>query len=335
VFGNKVFKMLVLIIVGVILTSCEGTLFVSDNNSLDELASVEMLYTEYHPTDDAVLVIMFGDNQTLRLPEGISRWTYSERNRILYRNTNYPYSRIGYITNEKDEYFGINYWDGCGGGSLISDDYLFLYTADKAFLEGEEEPSGTLVLAVHGISTGNETLYEFSFDAKEVIEPERCILGTNAEYEGTIYFSDIVDDTSVLRSLDLKTGEIATLFSDDIIIAPSVSPQGDLIAYTKFDGIYTFNLVSKEKHQLVEIPWKEDGNIRFSVNFSIAYFYLYVPVVSWLPSGNELGYHVATYENDEDGRRVKTNYDIYVYSFLTGESELLIDNALLPYWVLP
>ena len=330
---RKFYVLLFLLLACVMLVSCEGTLFSSQNDSLDELSSVEMLVAERSKSDDS-LVIFYGENQTLTFPEYPTRWTYSERNGILYRNNTPSYSRIGYITSDDTMIFGRNF-DECSSGSLISDDQLFLYIADMAILAGEEEASGFLVLVTYEIGAGHNVLHEFSFDADEHIQPKRCVLGTNAEYEGIIYFSDIEEDHQVLRSLDLITGEIATLFSDDIIMAPSVSPQGELIAYTKYDGIYTYNLNTNEKHQLVEIPWGEDGDLPVSVNLRVAHFYFFVPVVSWLPSGNELGYHVASYEHDEDGRRVETNYDIYVYSFLTEKSVLFMEDVLLPYWVLP
>lgn len=259
---------------------------------------------------------------------------YTHEQEKLYKVTSYMVGTVGYIDNIGRQLIGVNK-DGCGGGGYLSYNQSFVYLSDRGQLSSDDinEVNRKYVLVSYDPEKEHTILYSFSDEIDGKDQSKLCVLGTNVEFEGSIYFSEAFHDTQILKRLDLSTNTVEDVFIDDVIMAPSISPDGEMIAYTKFDGIYLYSIGEETSVRLIDIPWYENNGYHFQ-NANYPSLLNDIPVASWSPDSGKIIFSMLQSSKESTEEKLLA-HNIYVYDFSTGDTNILLENARNPYWVLP
>jgi len=321
--------LIVAILSSFFLTHCVAIQKREDRKVLQALSTAKMLYV----TDNREFGVVSDTGETLIFAGEEGRWAYSPQQEILYKITSDMIGIVGYIDDDGREKIGNNH-DGCGGGSLIREGQELVYVTSLDFLPNQDAigSQAPYVLVSFGIESGHKILYTFP-DQSSTDQSKRCFLGTNVEFAGKLYFSEAQADRQVVKSLDLSTMLVEEVFSDDIIMAPAISPNGKSFAYTKYDGIYLYVLDEEVNFRLVDIPWFDNDNYDFA-RFSETDLGNDIPMASWSPDSEKIVYSKLIIFTDATGEDLYL-HNIYVHDISTGETNLLIRKARNPYWILP
>ena len=134
---------------------------------------------------------------------------------------------------------------------------------------------------------------------------------TFQKYELKIYNTDTMESHSILS----YGGDSKSIKQ---IISPAFSPDGQWIAYTSDDGIYLIHPDGTENHQIIKI---NPINIGF-----------WPPAASWSPDGQWIVYHRCMLKSKESCRFNVEDSNIFKYNIGTGETEVLVEGGVNPYW---
>lgn len=158
---------------------------------------------------------------------------------------------------------------------------------------------------------------------------ESNFLGSNNLHKQELVFSRYLQDDDFLQveltvyNTDTKVSRAVLKYGGDFtsfreILSPAFSPDGQWIAYTSDDGIYLIRPDGSENHQIV----KSD----------VVNFLWWPPVASWSPDGQWIVYHLCMLNDLERCRFNVEGSTIFKYNINTGETVLLVEGGVNPYW---
>lgn len=255
-----------------------------------------------------------------------SRMIFNKLEGMLVITSMEVVKKIYLITENGTENIGVNF-DECGVASFLPNSNSIVFVTYDSFISDNNTFNGPLVIAQYNIESGLRKLVELSADIDIGEYFGSCILGTSSGFENYLYYKDRSSHSKeVIYRYDTLTGERTIVFEwDKLILAPSISPSGEKIGFSSSDGIYLYDMQTKDIRRIIHNEWLTESKIDLSYSTDIS---KYVPVISWSPDGGAIVYSLVEFNQQDEV------YTINVYNTDDMEAQLIINDGFFPYWVI-
>jgi Tol biopolymer transport system component len=234
-----------------------------------------------------------------------SRVSYSRNSATLLVNSLEVVKKILIFNPSGREFLGYNF-DSCDMAAFSEKGESIVFVTYESFIYDQQTLEGPLALAIYNSEKGLEliTILNLEYSSSPVID--RCILGSNAEHNNSLYYKDISEGANVIYQLNLATSEAKIVLSvDSEIIAPTISPNGKFLAFTSLDGIYLYDISLEEPTRIYPSTWYKD-TIQAGYDFD-SYYHpsKFIPVVSWSPDSTRVVFSEFVFLDGDEASQVK------------------------------
>lgn len=236
--------------------------------------------------------------------------------------------------------FGNQYTDQLS--SIAQDGTLREYRCPLLRLAPTVDPDRVIVAMAFEPTRLKIALYDLENDSVlrtfAVEEGDHLSIGANALADTLLVYRRRWDQdvssgysSNELVVYDISSGEGDVLVSrhglgyDTPLEYPSISPDGQWIAYTASDGLYLVRPDGSD--QLRVMPMELIRNSPAGPGWD-----QWPPAVSWSPDSQSLVYHRCTVPAPTSCGGSPENYSIYKLNINTLEEVLLVEGGLNPYW---